>query len=109
MVEFICAKKCLVVGSPVLTVHSAYRVPIQVRVLEAEATEQRAVLGKEYVSRHQVEEMQTLFEAAIEGLSNRLRDMEKRDAEKHRQVVIYVGNYPEDSVILPYRHRQGRL
>ena len=55
-------------------------------MLETEATEQNTVLGKEYVSRHQVEEMQTLFEAAIEGLSNRLKDMERRDAEKNRQV-----------------------
>lgn len=62
-------------------------------MLEAEATEQKVVLGKEYVSRRQVEEMQTLFEAAVEGLSNRLRDMEKREAEKHRQVCR--GNSPE--------------
>eukprot|EP00752_Nemacystus_decipiens_P004047 g3705.t2 len=58
----------------------------RIRVLEADAVEQRVVLGKEYVSRQQVEEMQTLFEASVEGLSNRLRDMEKREAEKHRQV-----------------------
>lgn len=57
-------------------------------MLEAEATEQNVVLGKEYVSRHQVKEMQTLFEASIEGLSNRLRDIEKRDAQKHRQVCM---------------------
>lgn len=57
------------------------------------------MLGKEYVSRHQVEEMKTIFEAAVEGLSNRLRDMEKRDAEKHRQVCW--GSNPE-RVFLPY-------
>lgn len=55
-------------------------------MLEAEATEQKVVLGKEYVCRHHVEEMQTLFESAVEGLSTRLRDVEKREAEKHRQV-----------------------
>lgn len=66
---------------------------IQIQVLEARAAEEKVVLGKEYVSRRQVGEMQTLFEAAVEGLSNRLRDMEKREAEKHWQVRV-LGNLP---------------
>lgn len=65
-------------GKPALTAYLRKNLSFQIRVLEAEATE--------YVSRNQVEEMQTLFEAAVEGLSNRLRDMEKREADKHRQV-----------------------
>lgn len=60
--------------------------PVQIRVLENQAKEHTVVLGKEYVSRHQVEEMETLFEKAVEGLSNRLRDMEKRNAQDHGQV-----------------------
>lgn len=61
------------------------------------------MLGKEYVSRHQVEEMQRLFEAAVEGLSNRLRDMEKRVAEKNRQVPATIAR----NVTLPQGYRQG--
>lgn len=60
--------------------------PPQIRVLENQVKEHRVALGKEYVSRHQVEEMEALFETAVEGLSNRLRDMETRNAENHGQV-----------------------
>lgn len=38
------------------------------------------MLGKEYVSRQQVEEMERLFDTAVEGLSSRLKDMEARQA-----------------------------
>ncbi|CAN0368094.1 unnamed protein product [Pylaiella littoralis] len=60
----------------------------RIRVLENQVKEHRVALGKEYVSRHQVEEMEALFETAVEGLSNRLRDMETRNAENHGQHLL---------------------
>ncbi|CAM9914278.1 unnamed protein product [Ectocarpus sp. 13 AM-2016] len=57
----------------------------RIRVLENQAVQQNAVLAKEYVSRHQVNEMETLFGTAVEDLSNRLKDMEKRKTDVQRQ------------------------
>ncbi|CAM9471600.1 unnamed protein product [Ectocarpus fasciculatus] len=57
----------------------------RIRVLENQAVQQKAVLAKEYVSRHQVSEMETLFGTAVEDLSNRLKDMEKRKTDVQRK------------------------
>ncbi|CAM9619454.1 unnamed protein product [Ectocarpus sp. 4 AP-2014] len=57
----------------------------RIRVLENEAVQQKAVLAKEYVSRHQVNEMETLFGTAVDDLSNRLKDVEKRKTDVQRQ------------------------
>ncbi|CBJ30129.1 Kinesin motor domain containing protein [Ectocarpus siliculosus] len=57
----------------------------RIRVLENQAVQQKDVLAKEYVSRHQVNEMETLFGTAVEDLSNRLKDMEKRKTDVQRQ------------------------
>ncbi|CAM9508093.1 unnamed protein product [Ectocarpus sp. 12 AP-2014] len=57
----------------------------RIRVLENQAVQQKAVLAKEYVSRHQVNEMETLFGTAVDDLSNRLKDVEKRKIDVQRQ------------------------
>ncbi|CAM9187798.1 unnamed protein product [Scytosiphon promiscuus] len=58
----------------------------RIRLLENEAREQNEIVEKEFVSRHKVEEMKRLFECEVEGLSNRLKDMEKRETQNIRQV-----------------------
>ncbi|CAM9398072.1 unnamed protein product, partial [Sphacelaria rigidula] len=44
--------------------------------LEKERSEERLAIAREYVSRQEVQEMEALFAAAVEGLSKRLKDME---------------------------------
>lgn len=55
-------------------------------MLEKQARDNEVILGKEYVSREQVKEMEKLFQTAVDGLSNRLRDMEMRHTDKDHRV-----------------------
>lgn len=49
------------------------------------------MLGKEYVSRTQVNAMEQLFDTAIEGLNNRLKDVEKSKKDSYQQVSFDQG------------------
>lgn len=44
------------------------------------------MLGKEYVSQHQVNSMQQLFQTVVEGLNNRLKEVEKSKADSYERV-----------------------
>lgn len=76
---------------------------MQIRVLENQAVQQKAVLAKEYVSRHQVNEMETLFGTAVEDLSNRLKDMEKRKTDVQRQVKNWYLDLERDLHLVTHR------
>lgn len=58
----------------------------QIQVLEKQTRDHDLVLGKEYVSRQQVQEMEMLFATAVEGLNNRLRNVETRKVEDKQHV-----------------------
>lgn len=44
------------------------------------------MLGKEYVSRQQVNKMEQLFQTAVEGLNNRLKEVETSKADSYQRV-----------------------
>lgn len=58
----------------------------QVEGLEKQAREHKLALDKEYVSRKQVEEMESLFATAVEGLSNRLGKVETCNVSRYQHV-----------------------
>lgn len=61
---------------------------IQILRLEKERSEERLAIAREYVSRQEVQEMEALFAAAVEGLSKRLKDMEMSKGWTSKNVRI---------------------
>lgn len=66
--------------------HKTNAMTAQMQVLGKQTRDHDLVLAKEYVSRQQVQEMETLFATAVEGLNNRLRNMETRNVDDNQHV-----------------------
>ncbi|CAM9718705.1 unnamed protein product [Laminaria digitata] len=59
----------------------------QIRVLEEQSRQHAVMLGKEYVSRQQVNKMEQLFQTAVEGLNNRLKEVETSKADSYQRGI----------------------